>query len=267
MWDNPRLLNAAASALFGLAALLVLGFALRALVNSSAFPLRTLQVAALGAAPVAPRHVGFEQVARVLEGRVAGTFFNVDLAELRRLFETIPWVRRAEVRRRWPDRIEVRIEEHRPLARWGADADAKLVNVNGEVFSLPPAVFVAEPGLAGLPRFSGPAGSEREVARAWDEFRGLLAPLALEPVEIALSARYAWELRLSNGLAVQLGRDGERETARERLARFVAAYPLTLARLARRLEHVDLRYPNGFALRVPGIERLDTRKPAPPAST
>lgn len=269
MWDNPRLMNAVSNALFAFAALLVAGFALRAVVNSSAFPLRSLTVLAAGS-DAAPRHVGYAQAARALEGRIAGTFFSVDLVGLRVLFETIPWVRRAEVRRRWPDRLEVRIEEHRPLARWGLESEARgegrLVNVQGELFSVPAADLAGEPGLAALPRFAGPAGSEREVARAWGEFRALLAPIELEPREVSLSPRYAWQLRLSNGLAVQIGRDGERESAGERLARFVSAYPQTLARLARRLEYVDLRYPNGFALRVPGIEKLDAPKSGAPSA-
>ena len=78
---------------------------------------------------------------------------------------------------------------------------------------------------------------------------------------MALSQRLSWQLRLSNGLAVQLGRDSERDSVRERLARFVEVYPRTLGRLSRRFDYVDLRYPNGFALRVPEILRTEPRKP------
>ncbi len=218
-------------------------FALRALVRSPAFPLRVIQIS--GDA----RHVGYDDVAKALDGRLSGTFFTLDLDSVRGMFETIPWVRRAEVRRRWPDRLEIVIEEHRPLARWGSLADARLVNVNGELFS--------GRTMAELPVFGGPSGSEREVAKAFAQYRELLAPIGLEPREVVLSARYAWHLKLSNGLSVQLGRDSDKELASNRLSRFVEVYPRTLARLSRRLGYVDLRYPNGFALRVPGVDRED----------
>ena len=218
-------------------------FALRALVRSPAFPLRVIQIS--GDA----RHVGYDDVAKALDGRLSGTFFTLDLDSVRGMFETIPWVRRAEVRRRWPDRLEIVIEEHRPLARWGSLADARLVNVNGELFS--------GRTTAELPVFGGPSGSEREVAKAFAQYRELLAPIGLEPREVVLSARYAWHLKLSNGLSVQLGRDSDKELASNRLSRFVEVYPRTLARLSRRLGYVDLRYPNGFALRVPGVDRED----------
>ena len=78
---------------------------------------------------------------------------------------------------------------------------------------------------------------------------------------MALSQRQSWQARLSNGLTVQLGRDSEKDPVHERLARFVEVYPRTLGRMSRRFDYVDLRYPNGFALRVPEILRSDTPKP------
>ena len=68
---------------------------------------------------------------------------------------------------------------------------------------------------------------------------------------LAVSPRRAWVLRLNDGLTIALGRDAANDPIEARLARLVAAYPQTLGRLARKAEHVDARYPNGFALRVP----------------
>ena len=106
------------------------------------------------------------------------------------------------------------------------------------------------------------SGSELDVARRYAVFRELLAPLSLEPHAVALSQRQSWQISLSNGLIVQLGRDSEKDPVRERLARFVEVYPRTLGRTSRRLDYVDLRYPTGFALRVPEIGRGESPKPA-----
>lgn len=247
VWNDPRILNSGANALFLAALLLALYLGGRALVQSPAFPLRVIQVQG------DLRHVERMQIVDALQGRVAGTFFTVEIEAIRAMFEAIPWVRRAEVRRVWPDRLEVRLEEHVPLAHWGQADGARMVSVHGELFS----------GLSEteLPLLAGPRGSEREVVRRYALFREVLAPLALEPRQVQLSARHAWQLRLSNGLTVQLGRDSDKDPLRDRLARFVEVYPRTLARLARHLEYVDLRYPNGFALRVPEIARSEPQKP------
>jgi cell division protein FtsQ len=239
MWDDPRTLNSVSNALFALALLMALWTGARQLVESSAYPLRSIRIEGELA------HVTRTQVVAALQGRLAGTFFSMDLDAVRILFESIPWVRRADVRRMWPDRLEVRIEEHVPLARWGQPEDGRLVNVHGESFD--------GRSDADLPVFAGPGGTEAEVTRRYAAFRQLLAPLQLEPRVIMLSPRYSWQLRLSNGLAVQLGRDSDKDRIADRLARFASVYPTTLGQLARRLDYVDLRYPNGFALRVPGF--------------
>ena len=248
MWDSPRLANAAAGVLAALA-LGLLGYAGgRVLLDSPAFLLKTIVVE--GSLERVQRH----DIVNALQGRLSGTFFSVDLEAVRALFEGIPWVRRAELRRRWPDRLEVRIEEQVALARWGQRRETQLVNAQGELFR--------GQTDASLPVLAGPAGTEGEVARRYAAFRDLLAPLGLEPRQVLLSSRLAWQLKLSNGLTIQLGRDSDKDRVEERLARFASAFPQTLAKSRQRLEYVDLRYPNGFALRVTETPGAELPKPA-----
>jgi len=169
--------------------------------------------------------------------RVSGNFFSADLAEVRASLERLPWVRHVEVRRMWPSRLEIAIEEHVALARWGDDA---LVNTFGERF--------AGKTQEALPTFIGPAGTQGEVARRFARFNAIVAPLDTKIDRIALSARHAWQLRLSNGLHLALGRDAD--LAESRLRRFVEVYPTVKSKN----EYVDLRYPNGFAVRVPDLK-------------
>ena len=239
MWNNARLLNAVANLLVVLALLVFVFAGMQLLLRSAAFPLRALTVT--GDLAHTPR----TDAERAAQGRIGGNFFAADLAQIRAGFEQLPWVRRADVRRIWPDRIEVRLEEHLALARWG---DAGLVNSFGERF--------AGESDAALPLFVGPAGSAGEVTRRYRAFAEILAPLSLELERVVLTPRYAWQLRLANGLALELGRDTAEAAAEARLARFVAAYPSTLGKVARKHEYADLRYPNGFALRVPEIARV-----------
>ncbi|HJT61188.1 MAG TPA: cell division protein FtsQ/DivIB [Burkholderiales bacterium] len=173
--------------------------------------------------------------------RASGNFFAADLGEIRARVERLPWVRHVAVRRVWPGRLEISIEEHVALARWGDEA---LVNTHGER-------FVGKTQDA-LPSFIGPAGTQAEVARRYARFSAIVAPLGTKVERVVLSARHAWQLRLANGLHLALGRDPE--AAELRLKSFVAAYPATLSAGGRRYEYVDLRYPNGFAVRVPDLK-------------
>lgn len=177
-----------------------------------------------------------------MPGNGADNFFAADLAEVRSRVERLPWVRRVAVRRVWPGRLEVTVEEHVALARWGAgDAMGRLVNTFGETFS-------ARTTQA-LPAFVAPAGTAAEVVRRYRRFSELVAPLGTGVERVVLTQRLAWQLRLGNGLHVMLGRDAD--LAEERLARFVKSYGVALEKTKKRHEYVDLRYPNGFALRVP----------------
>ena len=242
MWDNADLLNGCANALYALAAAALIYAGVQAAVHSPLLPLRHLALQGELA------HVTREQAEGAARVGAVGTFFSVDLDAVRRAFEALLWVRKVEVHRLWPDRIQVAIEEHVALARWGSDAQAKrLVNTYGEVFE------GELPDVVRLPQLAGPAGSAQEVTRRYGVFRQALAPLDIEPRQVLLSPRYAWQVRLSNGLTLEMGRDQLKQPVLERLSRFVAFYAQTLGHLNRRLDYVDLRYPNGFALRVPEI--------------
>ena len=233
MWDNPRRLNAAAGFLVGLAlfAFALAGF--RVMVRSPWFPVRSVEVLT----PL--RHAPREAIERIVQREIDGNFFAVHIGELRLALEQVPWVRRAEVRRVWPDRLEIALEEHVALARWAAGG---AVNTHGERFE----------GTGGddLPLFVGPEGSEAELAAHYAGFARLVEPLGSRVERLVLTPRYAWQLRLANGVNIVLGRDAE--VAEKRLERFVGVYPETVGRLPGRHDYVDLRYANGFAVRVKG---------------
>lgn len=231
MWGNPRLLNALSGFLVGLVVLACAAAGMHTLLGSSLFPLRAVEVTA------APLHVSRETLEAAIVRHARGNFFAAPLPELRAALEQLPWVRRATVRRVWPDRLEVALEEHVPLARWGAGA---LVNTYGERF--------AGETDAPLPLFIGPPGTETEIARRYAALAALVAPLGSPLERVVLSARHAWQLRLASGLQLTLGRDTERDAVEQRLARFVDAF--SRHPLAGKVDAVDLRYPGGFSVRT-----------------
>jgi len=227
MWVN-RNIQMALGIVAGLLLLASCFGALYWLLMPQRFPVSTVEISG------ALKNTTRAEIEAVLP-RAAGNFFAVDLAEVRAGVERLPWVRSVAVRRVWPARLEVTVEEHVALARWGDDA---LVNLQGEK-------FYAKTREA-LPSFVAPAGTAAEVARRYRRFSEIVAPLGTRVERVVLSARHAWQLRLGNGVHIMLGRDAD--AAEARLQKFVESHA---ASTGRKYEYVDLRYPNGFALRLP----------------
>lgn len=163
-------------------------------------------------------------------------FFAVRLQEAQDAVEQLPWVERAEVRKRWPDVMEISIVEHRPFARWGKD---RLLSEHGRLFPTPKALQDLK-----LPQLGGPDSQVQEVVSLYNEARQLFAPLGLNVETLTMDRRGSWTLTLGNGTEVVIGR----ADARPRLSRFVRMLPQILARQGQPLLRADLRYTNGFAL-------------------
>ena len=240
-WHNVRLLNTIANTLLTFVALAVVVSAVWWVAHRPMFTLRAVAVEPARGQELA--HVNDSLLRASGVRRIEGNFFTVDLQAVRASFEAVPWVRRATVRRVWPNRLQIGIEEHRVFAGWN---DARFLNTFGEVFAVNPDE-AEEDGP--LPELAGPVGTEREVMRKFAELAEQLAPLQRRPVSLALSARYAWRAELDNGTALILGREQGLAT-RERIERFVRVYPELVARIGQWPGTIDLRYPNGFAIRL-----------------
>lgn len=255
LWHQPALLNLLADLLIVLGVAGLAWAALTALQRLPLFPLREVVLSS------APGQVAPAQIEHAARSAIVGNFFTVDLDAARSAFEKLPWVRKASVRRQWPDALALTLEEHEAAARWqaphkaaGAEpaaGDSQLVNRQGEL-------FIADlPGEAAtLPLLSGPEGSAPELLRQHDAFDAALAGIGRRVAVLNLSPRLAWRLKLDDGLAIELGRGRNADTLTERMARFVAHYQSATTQVGR-ARSIDMRYPNGFVMS--GIVRDDAQ--------
>lgn len=249
MWNNVRQLNLAASALYALLLLALAAAGCYWLIQRPAFALREIRIDG------DVDHINAPTVRAGVVGRLKGNFFTVDLDTARVAFEQMQWVRHASVRSVWPNALAVTLEEYKPLGTWGSD---QLVSVDGELFTANQGELDAE-----LPAFDGPEGSAKDVVARYHDFAKWFAPLNATPEEVMLSARYAWTVKLSNGMLVELGKERTHEALHDRTERLVAAWPAVTQRWGKDIEYADLRYPNGFAIRAAGMRFLtdtDNRK-------
>lgn len=183
--------------------------------------------------------------------QIRGTFFTADLAQVRRAFEAVPWVRKAVVQRAFPNALRVRLQEHQAFAFWGLEAEAKLLNVQGEVFE----ANTGEVEQDSLPHLLGPQARSAEVLAMYHALQPVLGPLDLALEELELRHSGGWRARLDSGTELELGRGAQPEVL-ERARRYVHSITQVSARYGRwpqAVESADLRYDNGYALRLRGV--------------
>jgi cell division protein FtsQ len=194
--------------------------------------------------------------------RLSGNFFTMDLAAGRRAFESVPWVRQAVVNRIWPNRLAVRLQEHRAAALWIRDgAEDRIVNTYGEVFE----ANLGDVEDEALPTLSGPDGTSSQMLGMLIRLRPVLAPMPAQIETLSLSGRGSWRVELDTGAEVELGRGSDDEVV-ERTQRFVATVGQVISRYERPLEYADLRHNEAYAVRLRGISTTSIPADTGPAA-
>ena len=242
---DVKLMNMTASVLFLLLGLVVLASAIWWVLRNPVFAIAgiTVQGEVSHNSPVTLR-------ANVAP-KMAGTFFTVDLTATRAAFESVPWVRKAIVRREFPNRLKVVLQEHVPVAFWGPESESKMLNSFGEVFE----ANVGDVEADNLPRLNGPVDQAPQVLAMYRSVKPLLAPLDAEVDQFELSGRGSWRVQLESGARIELG-SGTAEEVAARLQRFVFTLTQVASRYKRKadaLESADLRHSDGYALRLRGV--------------
>ena len=176
------------------------------------------------------------QIEEAISDELDAGFFGADVGRMQQKVQSLAWIDGATVARRWPDRIAIAVSEQVPAAIWG---ESGLLNVRGELFVTDVRHIPAE-----LPRLSGPDDRSDDVARRYLAVRDQLIPLGLDVRRVHLDARGAWDMTLTNGVDIRLGR---REVD-ERTGLFLDVVANIITGRAADIEYVDMRYSNGFTI-------------------
>lgn len=260
--NDARLVNFLANTLALLAVLAMVASVIVWVAQRPYFSIAQVQIKPMGDETL--DYVSAATVQATIAGRLVGNFFSINLNDARRVLESVPWVRNVSVRRVWPDTLLVEFEEQQPLALWNED---EMINTWGEAFRANQGEL---PDDVRLPAFFGPDDAERLVVQRYAELARWFAPLGLTVSEIHLSPRYAWSVRLSDGLMLNLGRDPAADVAdphgragavpfARRIERFVQAWPVLASQVNRPVVSADLRYPDGFAVTLGSVSNSSSK--------
>lgn len=241
LWVSVRFTNALAAAWLALAGLVMFGCAAYAVQGTRLFEITAIEVTGLrGDRDLAHQNLAF--LKQTVVPQLAGSYFSVRLSDVQKAFAQSPWVRHVDVRRVWPNRIWVVVEEHQASALLNNNL---LINEQGEPF----AVMLDERDLA-LPSFLGDPRESAVMLARQRELDGWIAGLQLRTVGIIYSDRKAWIARLSNGMLLDLGRDELATPVEQRVAKWVAYWPALVQNGGAPPRRIDLRYSNGFAVQA-----------------
>ena len=243
-----RLMRAGTQLLFVLAALLLLAALCAWLARHPVFAIRAIVIQG------EVSHNNALTLRANVAPRLAGTFFTLDLMRARKAFEAVPWVRQAVVRREFPNRLRVQLQEHQAVAYWGPEGDSRMVNSFGEVFE----ANVGEVEQDSLPRLQGPDGQSALVLEGFEVLRVLFEPLDLALEQLELNRRGSWQARLDTGAVIEIG-TGTVPEVQLRVQRFLQTLTPVSGRYGRKpeaLEAADLRHKDGYALRLRGVTTL-----------
>lgn len=182
------------------------------------------------------RHIDRFEIEQLLSPFIGHHLSKSDLHALEYSLRAMPWIRKVVIQRVWSDTLVIHLQEREPIAYWGKNA---LLDANGELF-VPHLV-----GSDNLPVFVAGPGREKYMLAFYRLLQHHLFPLGLKIDAVEEKQSRAYIVKLANTPHLYLGRDH----LQERLERFVVAYQGGFDQHIDKVACIDLRYPNGFAVR------------------
>lgn len=161
-------------------------------------------------------------------------FFSLDVREVKQQLEGLALIKKAQVKKVWPDTLLVKFKEDIPVAVWNNDA---LLNPKGEELLL-----LGSFEQSSLPKLSGPEQKTEQVMRQFQRFQSRLSGVDAVMVSLSLNPVGSWQVKLENGWTVNLGRQ-QLEQRLERLIELLKILP------QEKVAVVDLRYGKGAAIK------------------
>ncbi|RLV58964.1 FtsQ-type POTRA domain-containing protein [Parashewanella curva] len=177
------------------------------------------------------------EIQMALKSLLSRSFFSANVTQVQKALEALPWVYRASVKREWPSKLKVYIQEQQVLAHWNGN---QWINQQGDVFQ---AVVPKHIEMGPLPYLYGPNGEAKDMLKSYQQLKKLLAINGFHVERLTLTPRRAWQVILANGIELHLGR----EDKMRRVQRFIDVYPI-LKKENKPIDHVDLRYDTGLAI-------------------
>ncbi len=194
------------------------------------------------------QHITEESIKQLLSQQVSAGLYNADIQQISESVENLSWVKSVTVNRVWPDAIDIKINEQKPIVRW---KEKGLINKEGEVF-----MPENRHEFSHLPLLTGPVGNEKKMLEEMNRLTVELKDQNMRLTEFKVSDRRAWTIKCGE-LQLIAGRNNPLE----KVQRFLKTIALIGEPQMAKVAVVDLRYPNGYTLKwKAGTEEINWKE-------
>ena len=191
-------------------------------------------------------------IAQTLKPELDEGILSIELDDLRTAMQDLPWAKQLNVKRIWPDTIEVIMHRATPIARWGEDG---YVSPSGDLLTL-------DEDYPGLPTLHVAVDSPVDALSQFRLLDQIFQRARLNITELNQSSLGEWEVLLQRApdpdanemaisqtnqrpLRVYLGS----QDINARGYRFLKFYRRVLEQDNRVVDYIDARYSSGIAVR------------------
>lgn len=182
------------------------------------------------------QHISKKKMKELLLSQVSYGLYNADIQQIHQSVYTLPWVENVEVKRVWPDTLDIKLTEQTPVVRW---KNTGFLNRNGDLFKPK-----NKQGFDHLPLLSGSKEHEKELLQTMQELNVILAEKNMRVAALKVDKRRAWTIKLQNNMELILGKN----KPLKKLKRFLKTQYLIGEQQIAQVAIADLRYPNGYSL-------------------
>ena len=182
------------------------------------------------------QYINKDRLKELVAAEMKRGFYQADMRAVHEAISQLPLVEQVDVKRVWPDAVYIRVVEHKPVVRWGEKA---LLNNQGDLL-IPDNIE----DFKNLPLVTGPEGQEKKLLEVMKGIYIVLKDKSMQMAEFHVNERRSWQIKLVNGMEMQLGR----KAPLENMQRFLKTMDLLGEQVINAIASVDTRYPNGFAI-------------------
>ena len=249
-WDDIDLMRAVTRIMVWVAAVLLLIACVGWFLQRPFFAIHQFRfVGDVAQLEMQPTHDLIEQN---LGQGLAGGFFSMNLYQVQNSLQQLSWVKSTSVRRVWPHTIEINIDQHTPLAVW----KDRYLSPEGQLF----VTRLSDAQRMQLIQAQGPDAASKLVSEQIPVMQKWFTPMGWTVKKVVLSERYSWQVGFDNGVLLELGRADTPSALEERVHRLAQSMDFIKDNIGNTGAYIDLRYPNGFAMRSDQLHRVAANK-------
>lgn len=184
------------------------------------------------------KEVENSQIKEIIDNSVIGkSIFTMNANDLINQLSSLDWVDKVDIIRTYPDKLSISMTFQKPIARWGDDT---LLSDSNNLFKIKNNLDYTY-----LPSLFAPTMERNKILDNFRMISKLLQPIESPVKSFVFSESGSLDITLDNGVALKFGK----KNFMNKIVNMLSIYQHSLIDKKDSIEYIDLRYPNGIAVK------------------